>query len=50
MEAIIRPPARTPTLEEQVRALGFNPRWLTPREQEELLDIQRRLADAAPRE
>jgi hypothetical protein len=40
------PPHQEPrTVEARVRALGFNPRHLTPREQRELLELQ--MLDAA---
>jgi hypothetical protein len=34
-----RPPTRWSSREEEIRALGFDPRHLTPHEQEELLEI-----------
>lgn len=37
-----RPPAQERALEVQVRELGFDPRQLTPREREELVEIYRR--------
>jgi len=41
----MHPPAH-PKAEEEVRALGYDPRQLTPREQQELLEINRLLAGA----
>jgi hypothetical protein len=40
-----RPPARASALENEVRELGFDPRQLTPREREELVDLYRRFPD-----
>lgn len=40
-----RPPAKESTLTSQIRELGFDPRQLTPREAEELLEIYRRCPD-----
>jgi hypothetical protein len=34
-----RPPEPEPSPEEQIRALGFDPGWLTPDEQMEVLEM-----------
>jgi hypothetical protein len=40
-----RPPAKESALACQVRELGFDPRQLTPRECEELVELYRRCPD-----
>ena len=40
-----RPPAKQSALASQVRELGFDPRQLTPRECEELVEMYRRCPD-----
>ena len=44
MEEILAPDTEPP-IEDQVRALGFEPAHLTPREQEELLEVHARYPD-----
>lgn len=41
------PQAFAPSPEEQVRALGFDPNYLTPHEWEELLELQQLCPDEA---
>lgn len=41
----IRPPAKERELESRVRELGFDPRQLTPREREELVEVHSRCPD-----
>lgn len=43
-----QPLPRWSSVEEEVRALGFDPEQLTPREREELLEMHARCPDAAP--
>lgn len=43
-----RAPAATGTVDDRVRELGFDPRQLTPREREELVEIYRLWPDEAP--
>lgn len=44
-----RPPEIEPDREERVRALGFDPRFLTPEEQTELIEIHSVWPDEALR-
>lgn len=41
------PKQQRPKAEEEVRALGYNPDVLTPREQVELIDLQKAIEDRA---
>ena len=40
-----RPPAMVKRVDDRVRELGFDPRQLTPREREELVEIHERYPD-----
>lgn len=43
-----RPPEHRPTREDRVRELGFDPCYLTPQEQVDLLEIHAFAPDATP--